>query len=65
MGARIRKCVEPGAQLPVGRKLLGSKRIMVVKRSEKRLLEPFSPVRRVAERAELFRMPVFGRVGRS
>lgn len=64
IGARIRNCVEPGAQLRVSRKLLGSMRTMI-KRSEKRRLEPFSPVRRVAEGAGLFRMPVLWRVGRS
>ena len=65
IGARMRNCVEPGAQLRVGRKMLGSRRIIVAKRSEKRRLKPFSPVWRVAERAEPFRIPVLGRVGRS
>lgn len=65
IGARIRSCVEPGRQLRVGRKLLGSKRTMVVHSSKQCRLEPFPPVRRVAETAGLFRMAVLGRVGRS
>ena len=56
----ILKSLKLKSLLWVGRKLLGSRRILAVKRSEKRRLDPFSPVRRVAERAGLFRMPVLG-----
>lgn len=49
----------------VGLKLLGTRRIMAVKRSEKRILEPLSPVQNFAENIRLFRMLMSDRGRRS
>lgn len=61
----MRGCIEPGAQSRAGRKLLDRMRIIIIKTFEKQRLELFSPLRRVAEMAELFGVPVLGGVGRS
>ena len=47
------------------RMLLGSRRILVVKRSEKVQSELFLPVRSVTGTTGVFRMSVMGRVGTS